>query len=367
MYKQLFALPLLLLIGNPIEAAIRNHVIKPESSIHIPIKQSFENQNVEQLRSFLVQNDNWSCGLRCAFHAIAIENALKNPAHFEATLKQNLQDANLLNALDRRYGNNHGLTNDTIGRIARDYGFGNELMCLGMDHNNNIKYLGRIKYNFPFGASGQQLKQIQQQAWQEKFYSKVNELVNNAKNNGQASYFVAGTEGHWILFALVNLPNKPAKLYLIDSCNATLRPQRVAYINFFMPHLKVINNGKHVTQAPIKPAIAAHLAKNVQKIHKHKNKQAQVHKHKHKHKHHKKHKQKKNKQKNRGEMAFQLMRWSRLQAGAKAIKGRPHPAGAYALRVMLETKKRVQPRSIICPNCKNIAYMLYKNYSKHNQ
>ena len=267
MNLRLLLLPLLLASGSGALARVANRVLDPREDLFLS-----QNKNVKQVRSYLVQHDNWSCGLRCSFHAIAFERALQSPHNFEAALKQNLQDASLLNRLDSKYGNNHGLSNQDIMNIAQDFGFAHKITCLGMNKNNQINYLGNVHYNFPWGASQGQLHKIKEEAIKQKLQGTLKNLTSIAKNAPQAVYFVAGTQGHWILFALVNLPNKPAQLYLIDSCNVGIRPQRQEYINFFMPYVKEVNNGKHVQQTPAKPAItpaiAAHLVKKVKPIQK---------------------------------------------------------------------------------------------------
>lgn len=283
MYKKLLLLPLLLFVEDSLFANVSNQKAKPHASLHLGIKKSLKDQNVERIRSFLEQADNWSCGLRCAFHAIAIEKALKNPSKFESTLKQNLQNSKLLKKLDSKYCHNFGLCYDTICKIAHDNNIGQKLICLNIDDNNGIQYEGNISY--PLGATLPQIEHIQQQ----KLNSKLHELVKNAKKSSHASYFVSAIPGHWILFALVNLPKRPAKLFYIDSENWEINNYEKAYVKFLLPHLKQINKGKNTE---LKPAIAAHLAKKVHKVgHKIKHKIKKQHaKHKPKHSKQKEHK-----------------------------------------------------------------------------
>ncbi len=256
MNLRLLVLPLLLAIGSGTLARVTNRVLDSRESLVLQ-----QHQDVTQLRSYLVQHDNWSCGLRCVFHVMAFEKALQNPNNFEATLKHHLQDAALLNTLDSKYCNNHGLSNRTIMHMAKELGFGNRLLCLAMNDRNNILYMDTVR--IPWGASKADIEHARNQ----KLKETLNDFTSRVKRAPQAVYFIAGTEGHWILYALVNLPNKPAQLYLIDSCNVGLRVQRKLYVDFFKPYVQEVNNGKHIQPAPAKPvitpAIAAHIVKKV--------------------------------------------------------------------------------------------------------
>jgi hypothetical protein len=240
---------------------INNYVVPSEIPLAMPLAKHLEDQQVTQIRSYLVQHDNWSCGLRTAFHALAIEQALKDPNNFEATLKHNLQNAALLDTLDARYGNNKGLSNNTIEKIAEDFGINHKILCLHAEDNNRIKYLGSISY--PGHASKAEVQRI----FEHTKNQKLQELTDIAKNTPQAVYIVAGSEDHWVLFALVNLPGRPAKLYLIDSNNVGMTPKRQLFVDLLLPYLKEINKGipaqPAARPAGLSSAVTAHLVNKI--------------------------------------------------------------------------------------------------------
>ncbi len=200
--------------------------LSSRKSLTLPFPASLEKQHVKRLRSFLVQDDDWSCALRSVFHIQAIEDALKDPKHFEERLKANLQKKKTLHALDTSYGIDQGFLPHEIYAVAKKAGLKGKVICLDLEEYSQEIYC-------PLHCKRK--KPLQEL---------LTHLTNCAQKPPCAVYVIAGTDYHAILFAFVNLPQEPARLYMIDSINTGLTPDRKQYIKLFLPYLKKINKAK---------------------------------------------------------------------------------------------------------------------------
>lgn len=204
--------------------------ISSQKSLTLPFPPALEKHHVKRLRSFLVQDDDWSCALRSVFHIKAIEDALKDPDHFEEQLKTNLRKKEALHTLDSSHGIDRGFSPYEIYAVAKKVGLKGKVICLDLEDSSQGIYCPlRRKYK-------KSLKQL------------LTKLTQCAQKAPCAVYVIAGTDAHAILFAFVNLPHAPARLYMIDSINTGLTPDRKQYINLLLPYLKKINKAKGSSQ-----------------------------------------------------------------------------------------------------------------------
>jgi uncharacterized protein YfkK (UPF0435 family) len=230
----------------------------------MPLDNHLQEEHVRQLYSFIQQADNWSCGYRVICFAAAIENGLKYPEHFEEILEQNLKNEQLLDSVYKLHCQEHPLSNLEIQAIAQKLGIADRLTVL--DYEHEITLLGSITIQCPPNIPDQTKQELLTQERKIKLKETLSTLISQVKQAPQAAYIVCGTEGHWILYAFVNLPGRPAMLYLIDSGNGPLRPQRQAYLDFLLPYLNTINSNKlytvahalwHMAHIPPKPQVYA--------------------------------------------------------------------------------------------------------------
>jgi hypothetical protein len=247
----ILALPSFLLsITQPALNTIKENI---QGNLFTSLGRQWDKQNVKRIHCALTQNDDWSCGLRAFFHILAFENALKNPKHFEATLAKNLQNARLLHRL---YTNlmkarthhqscpcNTGGSRNLIGQGLCDV----ELCKLAKQHNvlNKLAILDtdkkRTKY-WNYHSRNYHLPTPQESPQQ-----RIKRLAQQVKKGARALYSISclnfsKSHSHWVLYALVRLPNKPAKLYYVDSVNHTSFDQhRKHYAHFLLPYLKQVN------------------------------------------------------------------------------------------------------------------------------
>ena len=120
----------------------------------------------------------------------------------------------------------------------------------------------------PYGTPASEVyKYIDQNLAAQKLQEDMQRIVNAIKGGARTGYVFAATNNHWILFAIVRLPNQLAKIYMIDSNNQGFDANRLKLLNFIMPYFNQINKGKKA--APVKqtndPKKAAVLIKAVKK------------------------------------------------------------------------------------------------------
>lgn len=226
-----------------LKADLENIIYENNEPI-IPL--SFEHDlgcNFFQLFSSIEQVDNWSCGYRTLFNALSIEYASCYPESFEQYLYSYLKDESLLNYVFEQYNKEEPLSNFEIYEMAEKLGIADRVMILNYE-NEEIFLLGSISIQCDTGLNQEEKDELLLQERRRRLLEYTNNFAERVKQN-KPIYIISGSEGHWILFSIVKINDNPAMLYLIDSANIGMRPERQKYVNFFMPHVNKINQYKN--------------------------------------------------------------------------------------------------------------------------
>lgn len=218
----------IILLSSNILGQVSSKVLPLTEPLSIPISNNLARKNIVQGRNYLVQKDPWSCGIRALFHMLAVEKALKSPDNFEEALKKNLQNKNELKRLYFFWQKNAGYLNSFLKKIliwnrkhpavnvydmlnvAELKGLEKKLICLDLA-NNEINLLGFKIFHHIWRGTKNPAK------------SEMHRLTHIAKREPKAIYVIANVGEHAVLFAIVNLPNEPATLYVFDSAEQTLK------------------------------------------------------------------------------------------------------------------------------------------------
>ncbi len=231
----------LLIVIAEIAAKPLSYIISLSKPLVITVTKQFTRHNVIQIRNYLAQADEWSCGLRAVFHALAIEKALKTPRNFKEVLKIGLRNQKALKKLYTQYGKDKGLWDYHIQRLADKNGIGNKLICLTAK-KDEITLLDSKETSLDLD---------------DLLHKELNRLMAMVKREPQAIYFVVTVGDHWVLFSLVNLPQRPVTLLVIDSDERSLAhfnlytqegiANEKKFIRFLRPYLSKLNKDKRST------------------------------------------------------------------------------------------------------------------------
>ena len=148
-----YLLFILIAFSFALTAKLKNRISTFQSFL-IPLESRFQKKNINRLSCRLEQDDNWSCGLRAAFHVIAVEEALKNPENFETNLRNQLSDEKFLFDLEKYAQKNRHI----IGCDHHDYSQGlcaNDIQYIltAYDLHNRIAFLDHRDGKYYFQSS----------------------------------------------------------------------------------------------------------------------------------------------------------------------------------------------------------------------
>jgi hypothetical protein len=205
-YFTIFCLSFFGVISHLNAEALQSIRENPASSLKLSLNSSLSMTNVMYVRSFLKQVDNWSCGIRAAFHAQSVNEAIRQPKKFEVRLKERLQNQNHLDEIQKTHGSTHPLSNYDLEKLAGLFKFRDNLIIVKVQEQS-ISYLGRVNPNVS-----------------------ICHYLTKIHNQSRAFHIIALIRKHWILFSYVKLKGDKYQLLVIDSSNQSLKADQIFLI-----------------------------------------------------------------------------------------------------------------------------------------